>query len=153
MKRTIAVLAGLLFIAGTGLALADTPATASAPTTLIKNHHKGQKNGGKGVSSHLRNTKHPEYKDGEDGVNRKHAEYKDGEDGVMRTKHRNHKKGKAGDTSISLYKDGEDGVMRTRPGNHKPGDKGDNNKNPELNPQPLPPGIKPPPGQGGANLK
>ncbi len=144
MKNIIAVLAGLLFIAGTGMALADAHATDGGITAAHKKslkHHDAKnsghasekKHGRKSVSSHLKNTKHPEYKDGEDGV--------------MRAKH--HRNGNAGDTSISQYKDGEDGVNRTRPGNHKPGGGDGTIKNPELNPQPMPPGMKPPPGQWG----
>ena len=69
MKRMIAVLVGLLFLAGTGLALAD--ATPVPPKALLKSHHKSNKKGKKGAVLKQKNTKHAEYKDGEDGVNRK----------------------------------------------------------------------------------
>ncbi len=239
MKQTIVLLAGLLFMAGTGLALADATdggitaahkKTLKHPQSKSSGHATENKKGKKSVSSHLKNTKYPEYKDGEDGVYRVKkgnqkgendssiTEYKDGEDGVNRTRPGNHKPGKSvgkftankdgedgvnrvkwtnlkaknvGDITEHQKEDGEDGVERTRPGNHIPGklivghgkdlqwatwhSRTLNKKtklNPqflknggkvtanggvshgvtkELNPQPLPPGMKPAPGQGQNN--
>ncbi len=130
MKRTIAVLAGLLFLAGTGLVWADAYANDGGITAAHKKplkHHKGTKKGGKGATSHLKNKKNSKY--GEDRVTR----YRPGNNKIEKP---------------------ELNPQPLPPGVKSPGNGGNSQTDKEmLNPQPLPPGMKPPPGQGGNNLK